>query len=228
MTEIIENQDKNVSIEKDYISDVKTIKTNMLHCAKSFFAIGEKLNKIKESSSFKVGGYKNFVSFCKAELGISKNHAYNFIKIYLTFNSEDYSKFSYSQLSEMLSLPKDKLKLINENSTVKDIREIKKDVKNNPDVGKDDVLKFGQGNSSENNDVKLSRKDLEDEVKKLNDEKLNISGVYNKLLSEFQRLEEDYNILLKENEKVKIDNKKLKAEIKALKAKLKVNEKTPS
>lgn len=93
---------------------------------KNKFEIGKILNNIKESKEYILLGYKNLIEFAKNELSLGKNQIYNLISIYIKFsNNEKFSNYSYSQLSEMISVPDELINEITINYSVKDIRELK-------------------------------------------------------------------------------------------------------
>lgn len=219
-------------IEQVYIADVKKVKKCMTQCANSFFAIGEVLSRMKEDGSYKVGEYKNFIDFCKCEFGISKNSAYNFIAIYKKFSDGKYKRFSYSQLTEMLSLPKSVIEEIKEDTTIQEIRAIKKDLKEDKkEDKKENILKFGQGGAVDsvveekaNNDGVVrnaTKKEVQEELMKYIDDNVNLRTELNNVKSEYKELENNYNSAIADNLDLKKENITLKEEIKKLKAELK-------
>ena len=79
--------------------------------------------------------YISFAEFCETHLGIKKSTAYNLRLLYEKFGCnngqirEAYKSYSYSQLCEMLPLSLSEQKKVNPGMSVKDIRELKKTVK---------------------------------------------------------------------------------------------------
>lgn len=101
---------------------------------KDFIEVGIILNKISADETFRDRGYENILAFSQVELGLSRNQTYNLMNVANTFSIagkiiDRYQDFSFSQLVEMLSLPEPVKHEISTDMTVKEIREIKKQVK---------------------------------------------------------------------------------------------------
>ncbi|BBK79244.1 hypothetical protein [Clostridium butyricum] len=197
-------------------SSIGSIKLEMRTCAMSFFRIGEKLFNIQESEVYKIKGYKSFVSFCKGEFGISKVQSYRFVGIYKKFSSERYSSFTYSQLIEMLSLKDSDIDKVNPGMTVKEIRTLKKDLKESKE--KEDI-QFGEQTvvdiqESEVVEVpeKTDKEIIEEKNLRISNQELLIQRLYERLRIESK--EKDKKI-----EKLSEELKETLNELKALKEK---------
>lgn len=195
-------------------SSIGSIKLEMRTCAMSFFRIGEKLFNIQESEVYKLKGYKSFVSFCKGEFGISKVQSYRFVGIYKKFSSERYSSFTYSQLIEMLSLKDSDIDKVNPDMTVKEIRTLKKDLKES----KQEDIQFGEQvvDIQENEVIEVPEKTdkeiIEEKNLRISNQELLIQRLYDRLRIESK--EKDKKI-----EKLSEELKETKNELQALKDK---------
>ena len=105
--------------------------------AKDFLYIGFLLYEAQFFEYYLEGGYANVFEYAQAELGFKKSSVYNFIRVYDRFGGDikhygpnyqithNWSKYSYSQLCEMLSLSDRQLEAVTPEMTVKDIRLLK-------------------------------------------------------------------------------------------------------
>lgn len=114
-----------------FVSNTVMIRNSMGQIVENYMYIGEQLKFIKENKIFKLGDYKSFIDYCKSEFNLGKNQAYNFINVYERFSDEKYKQYNFSLLVEMLSLPESKIKEVTPDTTVKEVREIKKKEKEN-------------------------------------------------------------------------------------------------
>ncbi|MCX7748829.1 MAG: hypothetical protein N2645_18365 [Clostridia bacterium] len=116
------------------------IKRTLKDIANNFVYIGFLLWEVREKKCYLQDGYSSIVDYAQQELGFSKQTTYNFISVCEKFSATDkegrptmhlslqYKDFSYSQLSEMLSLSPERRRIITSDMTVKQIREVKKEV----------------------------------------------------------------------------------------------------
>lgn len=109
-----------------FVSNTVMIRNSMGQIVENYMYIGEQLKFIKDNKIFKLGDYKSFIDYCKIEFNLGKNQAYNFINVYERFSDEKYKQYNFSLLVEMLSLPESKIKEVTPDTTVKEVREIKK------------------------------------------------------------------------------------------------------
>lgn len=119
-----------VSMER-WASWNEEIKERLRRSARDFVAIGFRLRQIKDSGIY--DGAADLYEFAQREYGLNKSAVSRFMAINekyseggygLTIASE-YENYKYSQLTEMLTLPDNQHQFIDENTTVKDIRELK-------------------------------------------------------------------------------------------------------
>jgi hypothetical protein len=115
----------------NFVSNTVAIRNKMGQIVENYMFIGEQLKFVKDNKIFKLGDYKSFIDYCKSEFNLGKNQAYNFINVYERFSDEKYKHYNFSLLVEMLSLPESKFKEVTPDTTVKEIREIKKKEKLN-------------------------------------------------------------------------------------------------
>lgn len=115
----------------EWSSWVEDIRKKLAETAQNFVYIGYRLKQIRDSGNF--GGTSDVFEFAQKEYGISKSAVSRFIAINEKYSEggnslelkEQYKGFSSSKLSEMLSLPDSECELITEETTVKQIRELK-------------------------------------------------------------------------------------------------------
>jgi hypothetical protein len=124
--------------------DVNTVRGYLADIANTYLLVAYRVYEMDYFQSYKQKNYKNIVEACKDCLGFSKTTTYNMINIvkrfgepdksgYITYNSLfGVRDFKYSQLTEMLNLSDRQLKSVTPETTVKQLREMKK----SPDVGK--------------------------------------------------------------------------------------------
>lgn len=105
--------------------------------AHSFCKIGFKLLEVRENQWYKALGFKSVTEYGEKVLGFKKSSVSNYIMICERFSvyadgkpsaqlSDDFSSFSYTQLSEMLTLPAEKLDSVTPDMTCKEVRALKK------------------------------------------------------------------------------------------------------
>lgn len=132
--------------ELDILNDkVVVVNTGLKAIVRNFYNVGKALSDIKQGDLFKSKGYKNFIEFTKSEFNLSRDQSYRLVNIYNKFPNSQYKDFSFSQLTEMLTLPTDKLNDVSPDMTVKEIRNIKKSDKKDEDkvIKKKDKIEFG-------------------------------------------------------------------------------------
>lgn len=116
-----------------YIEIKKQIKEKLNETVHNFIIIGYYLKQVRDSAAYKNDGYKNMEEFAKTEYGLSASTASRFMDINTQFSKEgnsheirdEYKNFAYSKLQEMLTVNQEDRKLIAEEMTVSQIREIK-------------------------------------------------------------------------------------------------------
>ena len=123
-----------------------------------------------------------------------------------TFNSPVYSNFNYNCLVEMLSLDEKQLLLVDENTTVKEIRNIKKDSKKEElpveEIPVDEIDPLSEDEPIKINDVSEFEPYLNDKQLSLiafiiNNEINNISEKYQGLFEKSNKLKKIYKNLYK-------------------------------
>ena len=123
----------------EWSSWVEDIRKKLSETAQNFVYIGYRLKQIRDYGNF--GGASDIFEFAQKEYGISKSAVSRFIAINEKYSEggnslelkEQYKGFSSSKLSEMLSLPDSECELITEETTVKQIRELKSFDRQQPD-----------------------------------------------------------------------------------------------
>jgi hypothetical protein len=136
---------------------VGKIKDKINNISSDFFYIGYYLWEVNHFKHYLEHGYKNVYEFAENELNFKKSSTSNFILLvekYADYSqgpypkmwmAEKYKAFGYSHLVEMLSLSADRREEIKPDMTIKEIREIKKEVKKIvPDVFETDFVEVKQ------------------------------------------------------------------------------------
>ena len=129
----VQNREKMSSFEHD----IETIKGYLCEIGNTYLLIAYRVYEMDLYKSYE-GKYKNLVEACEKCLGWKKSTTYNMLNIVKRFGTPGSngiipydslfgsSRFSYSQLCEMLSLSDKQLEKITPDTTVKEIREMKK------------------------------------------------------------------------------------------------------
>lgn len=110
------------------------IRRKLQETTDSFIQIGYKLKQIRNSEAFRQDGYEDIFEFAFEEYGLSKSVTSRFIaindKFSLDGNGEvlnpEYEGIGSSKLSEMLTLTDAECQMITKETTVKEIRELKR------------------------------------------------------------------------------------------------------
>ncbi|GFI27333.1 hypothetical protein IMSAGC012_02460 [Lachnospiraceae bacterium] len=109
------------------------IKDHLNSAAEDFFMVGYFLRQISENALFTEDGYKNIWDFAKGEYGLSTSSASRFMAINARFSidggehmAEKYIGMGVSKLQEMLGLPDEELEKVTQETTVREIRAMKK------------------------------------------------------------------------------------------------------
>lgn len=114
--------------------DLKSgIRNHLNNAAEDFFMVGYFLRQISENTLFTEDGYKNIWDFAKGEYGLSTSSASRFMAINARFSvdggehmAEKYIGMGVSKLQEMLGLPDEELEKVTQETTVREIRAMKK------------------------------------------------------------------------------------------------------
>ena len=114
--------------------DLKSgIRNHLNDAAEDFFMVGYFLRQISENALFTEDGYKSIWDFAKGEYGLSTSSASRFMAINARFSidggehmAEKYIGMGVSKLQEMLGLPDEELEKVTQETTVREIRAMKK------------------------------------------------------------------------------------------------------
>lgn len=120
------------NITGDIFKEIETVK-------KSFCKVGFFLWKIRENKLFAEREFKNVYEYAESVFGFKKSSTGSYINVCERFSQrdakgnptrelkEEFKRFSYTQLTEVLALPEDKAKEVTPEMTVKEIRKLKKE-----------------------------------------------------------------------------------------------------
>lgn len=122
---------------KNYNQSIEYIKNDLKEMAQNFVKIGYHLIDVEENEYYKVGGYDSVAEFAEDIFGMEKSATSRYIKICKTFSEggnsmrldDKYKGFSYSQLAEMVTVDEEDRAMIDPEMTIRDIRELKKQLK---------------------------------------------------------------------------------------------------
>ena len=122
---------------EEYLNSKERIKDKIMETMEDFVIIGYELKRIRDTEGYKHDGYKDFTEFAKVEYGLNASTTSKFIAINANYSEgggsdkllPQYQKFGYNKLYEMLSLPVEDREQLEPDTTMKEIREIKKFVK---------------------------------------------------------------------------------------------------
>ena len=118
----------------EYISIKEDIKRRLNHLAESFVAIGNRLKQIRDTEAYRQDGYNTIFEFAEKELGLTKSPTSRFMAINDKYSiggnslelREEFIGLGKSRLSEMLTMDPEDYVLITNQTSIKDIREIKR------------------------------------------------------------------------------------------------------
>jgi len=196
------------SIQADFGSEISllneselSIRNAIKDIAVSFVKVGYELKQIKDKKLYLYSDkiYSSVFEYALSVLHIRQSTVYNLIGVYNNFGSDgdkltlkkEYSDFSYSQLSEMLSLPSEVLEDIKSTDSVRDIKDKKKKSKKE---------KSEQSTSLEDDYEQIA---VDVSVEKKDDDKINL------VLSRLQVIEIVHN--LRDSMRLTNDEKAIKA-----------------
>ena len=125
--------------EDDARHSLKYILSDLTDLKKCFIRLGFHLCEFRRYAFYTDFGYTSMKDFCEVNLGLSNSSVSRLINVYLEFSKvqghthtmyldEKYEDYSYSQLCEMLNMNDVQRGQIKPDMTVKQIRELKKNV----------------------------------------------------------------------------------------------------
>ena len=128
--------------EDDARHSLKYILCDMADLKQSFIRLGFHLYEFSHFAYYRSFGYRSMAEFCEANLGLSRSSYCRLINVYREFSmvqdcthtmylDEKYQDYSYSQLCEMLGMSDEQRRQVRPDMTVKEIRELKKNVSRN-------------------------------------------------------------------------------------------------
>ena len=156
----------NVDISEGAKGSYEYIKNDIQDIKTRYIALGFHLSEFDRNEYYKEFGYSSLDSFVLANFNIDNKGLSRILSVYNKFGepykmfiSEKYSLYSYSQLSEMVTLKEDDLKNITPAMTIRDIREYKKSLKKEKfrDVAKNEKVEQKVLTNQETGDSDVSR-----------------------------------------------------------------------
>lgn len=117
----------------EYLSIKEDLRKRLNHLAESFVAIGYRLKQIRDSEAYRQDGYENIFEFAQKEFGLTKSPASRFMAINDRYSvggnslelRPEFIGLGKSRLSEMLTMDPENYILVTEQTSIKEIRELK-------------------------------------------------------------------------------------------------------
>ena len=130
-------RDPNQMTLDEYLNAKEALKRQMNFVADRFVKIGWFLKRIRDTEAYKQDGYKSIFDFAKQEYGLSTPVASRFMSINDIYSvggngqnlREEFIGLGSSRLSEMLTMDPEDYCLVDENTPVAEIRDIKRTAK---------------------------------------------------------------------------------------------------
>ena len=127
---------------QEAIDSLRYLKSDTADLKKRYIALGFHLDEFNCNKYYMDFGYDNLIDFCLDNLDLEKTMVSRIMGVWQRFAKknglirtmfidDNFADYSFTQLTEMLPLPDDKLKMITPSMTCKDIRDFKKDLKGN-------------------------------------------------------------------------------------------------
>lgn len=118
----------------EYQERKQRIKDRLNQTVENFIVIGYELRQIRDTEAFRMDGYSNLADFAKAEFNLSRDTVSRFISINIKLTVDgdgvellpELKGLGYSKLQDVLQLPADDYQLLTPQTTVKEIRDLKK------------------------------------------------------------------------------------------------------
>ncbi len=118
----------------EYQERKQRIKERLNQTVENFIVIGYELRQIRDTEAFRIDGYSNLADFAKGEFNLSRDTVSRFISINIKLTVDgdgvellpELKGLGYSKLQDVLQLPADDYQLLTPQTTVKEIRDLKK------------------------------------------------------------------------------------------------------
>lgn len=125
--------------EDDARHSLRYILADLADLKRSFIRLGFHLCEFRRYAFYCDFGFSSMEDFCETNLGLGKSSVSRLIRVYLEFSmvqgykhtmfpDEKYADYSYSQLCEMLNMSDEQRRQVKPDMTVKQIRDLKKNV----------------------------------------------------------------------------------------------------
>ena len=143
--EVVEtNELQKLMIRKLYEDYVSDIANSMEEIVNNYLLIGHALKEIKFKKLYELEGYKNIFELAKAKFNLGETSTKNFMNVYSKFGDSknigylknDYEKYSFSQLVELLPVSEDEVKNYSPTMSVQEMKQIKKESQTTDDIKK--------------------------------------------------------------------------------------------
>lgn len=118
------------------------IRNRLQESKENFVVIGYRLKQIRDTEAYRQEGYGSVTEFAQAEYGLTPTYTSRFMKINDKYSvggnsmelEEEYRGYSYSVLCEMLTLDDVQMEQVVPGMTVREIREIKQEERQQEEV----------------------------------------------------------------------------------------------
>ncbi len=119
--------------QEGYVEIKGKIREKLNETVNNFIIIGYYMKQVRDNGLYRQDGYRNMAEFAMQEYRLSESTANRFMDINTMFSTdgnspeikEEFRNYGYSKLQEMLTMKEEDFTLVTEDTTVKQIREIK-------------------------------------------------------------------------------------------------------
>lgn len=119
--------------QEGYVEIKGKIREKLNETVNNFITIGYYMKQVRDNGLYRRDGYRTMAEFAMQEYKLSESTANRFMDINTMFSAdgnsleikEEYRNYGYSKLQEMLTMKEEDFALVTEDTTVKQIREIK-------------------------------------------------------------------------------------------------------
>lgn len=188
----------NYSLLQSYEDDIRDLFTDI---KLSFIEIGHRLSIIEAAGAYRTASYypecwggdcsrvcNNIYEYAEVKFGYGRTTTKNFLALYKEFCSPsggllpEYKDFNYSQLVEMIPLAPDQREQITPEATIKDIRKVKKSLKqlDTEDVSEEESEDDSEEESIEIGQTSDQKEEAIPEIKELTEDEILANAEFSK------------------------------------------------
>ncbi len=152
---------------QDWLEWKEDIRNRLQETSENFIVIGYRLKQMRESRMYEQEGFRSLSEFALREYNLSRATVTHLIKINDKFSEggnsmqlkENYRKYGFAKLQEMLYLTDEELEEVTEDMTVREIREIRME-RDEPEKEETEADEAGAGGQVHEESVPLEEKEV--------------------------------------------------------------------